>query len=207
VIKISDELFEAIYNEEILAEIEARFGPFQQAHFKLSPSTPAMLDLVTKWRERKFRRGEVVMVVPDESNRIWLHTKPFYPQGVYRLMTGGLDTAELPHQALHREVWEETGCEVDIERCLAVLTYSVAGNGAEMLPFVSYIFLTTPGHGAPHPTDTGEAISDFQAVSPETLPEIAHQLRSLQGEFKDWGIFRAIAHQVTAKALGQNGQA
>lgn len=143
------------------------------------------------------------MVIPNDQGRVWLHTKPFYPKGVYRLMTGGIGIGEKPHQTLKREVVEETGFKVDIDRCLAVITYTLSG-ADDSLSFASYAFLTTLTNGTPHPTDTNEAISDFRAVSPKGLLKAARRLRSIEGGFADWGIFRAIAHEVIGGILVTN---
>jgi len=196
---MKDPLFEAIYNDQILEELKKRFGPFARHHADLTADSETMLGVMTKM-ETKPRRGEVVMVVPNEQGQIWLHTKDFYPGGVYRLMTGGLETGEMPHFALLREVEEETGFKVKIDRCLAVITHTFS-NEEQILPFASYVFLTTPGAGYPQLNDQGEAISGFRAVPVEDLREVAHQLRSLQGKFSDWGVFRAIAHEVTLEQL------
>mgnify|MGYP005866792095 FL=1 len=69
------------------------------------------------------------------------------------------------------------------------------------LPFVSYVFLTNPAVALPQPADPKEAITRFQAVAVAKLPAVARQLRSLAGEFADWGVFRAIAHEVAWQQL------
>ena len=203
---MKNSLFEAVYSPKLLAKIEKRFGPFRQEEFELSVSSEVMQRMVDKMQSKP-RRGEVVMVIPNAAGDIWLHTKDFYPDGVYRLMTGGIETGEDPQVALRREVWEETGFEVKIERCLAVLTYNFS-SAEETLPFVSYIFLTTPAQGIPEPTDSGENITHFKAVPPAALFDAAHQLQGLEGKFADWGMFRAIAHRVVAETLSDEvGQA
>src|SRR5512138_2594695 len=98
----NDPFLADVYNPKILKKLERRFGPVLQQHVELSISTGIMLDMVTKISQKKPRRAEVVMVVPDEQGHIWLHTKAFYPQGIYRLMTGGLDPGEAPQRALQR---------------------------------------------------------------------------------------------------------
>lgn len=198
----NDPFLADVYNPKILKKLTERFGPVLQPHVELSISTGIMLDMVTKMSLKKPRRAEVVMVVPNEQGHIWLHTKNFYPQGVYRLMTGGLDPGEAPQRALQREVEEETGFKVKAQHCLAIITYTFAAEQVK-LPFVSYVFATTPAKGRPHPTDPGEAITGFQAVPAPALIETARRLRSLTGDFADWGVFRAIPHEVAAEQLRQ----
>lgn len=189
-----DPLFEKVYNEETVHKLSQRFGPFPQRHVELAVSTETMQNMIDKMATKP-RRGEVVMVVPNEQGHIWLHAKAIYPAGVYRLMTGGVELGEAPEQAMLREVEEETGFKTKIDRCLAIITYTLSGNGLTV-PFVSYVFLTTPTRGLPWPIDPGEAITEFRAIPVARLTETALKLRSLEGRFADWGIFRAIAHEV-----------
>ena len=195
----TDPLFTKIYNDKILKKIEKRFGPFVEQHADLTASGQVMLSMVEKMAG-KGRRGEVVMVVPNQQGQLWLHTKSFYPPGIFRLMTGGLEGDEKPHKAMLREVEEETGFNTKIDRCLAVITYTFSGNGL-VIPFVSYVFLTQPTTGRPSPTDPNEAITEFRAVMVEDLAETAQQLRSIEGRFSDWGVFRAIAHELAREQL------
>lgn len=194
-----DPHFAKIYNPKILQRLRQAYGQFSQPHVDLHISSAVMLDMTLKMHHKK-RRGEVVMLIPNEQGHFWIHTKSFYPAGVYRLMTGGLEAGEKPDEALRREVFEETGFKVKIERCLGVITYNFQAHQVK-LPFASYVFLTTPGQGMPHPTDPGEDIAHFQAIAPAGLLQVAQQLRSIPGHFADWGIFRAIAHQVAYEEL------
>lgn len=197
---LTDPFFNEVYNEKQLKRLEKKFGPFRRYDLGLTVATQVMLDMMFKMSQKKPRRGEVVMVIPNEQGHVWLHTKDFYPEGVYRLMTGGIDPGEKPDRSLLREVGEETGFVVKIDRCLAVITYTLtAAEGT--LPFASYVFLTRPTAGQPHPTDPGERITHFKAVPAAELLTVVHNLRALSGPFQDWGIFRAIAHQVAYEAL------
>ncbi len=196
---ITDPFFETVYNDPILDHLAHRFGPFARQHADIPASSEIMGRMLEKLA-KKGRRGEVVMVVPNEWGQFWVHTKDFYPEGVYRLMTGGLEPGEKPEPALHREVEEETGFKTEIDRCLAVITYSIA-NERLACPFVSYVMLTRPAAGQPRPTDPKEAITDFRAVTTAGLANIAGRLRGLSGKFADWGLFRALAHEAALAQL------
>ena len=198
----TDPLFESTYNPDIKAALSHQFGPFDEHHMRVHATTPGLLRMLEKMASSQNpRRGEVVMVIPNDAGHIWLHAKQQYPTGVYRLMTGGLHLEESPVAALRREVAEETGFLVTIQRCLGVMTYEISGNGYPTQPFVSFIFLTSPASGEPQPTDPAEAIIGFKAVVPAQLDQVTRQLRSITGEYKDWGIFRAAAHKIAATAL------
>ncbi|MCB9076210.1 MAG: NUDIX hydrolase [Anaerolineaceae bacterium] len=197
---MKDPYFKKVYNQKVLQNLSKRYGPVLYHHLEMSVSTEVMLNMVKKMDKKSPRRGEAVMVIPNLAGQIWLHTKKFYPSGVYRLMTGGLDPGENPEKALIREVFEETGFMAEIDRCLAVVTYELT-NGTGQYPFVSFVFLTKPTDGVPTPTDSGETIEDFKAVPVEELFETARQLRQLEGDFADWGRFRAVTHELAAQAL------
>jgi len=199
---ITDPLYEASYNDTLLADIEQRFGPFQQHHAELHVSSAGMQKMISNMRYKKNRRSEVVMVIPNTEGRFWLHRKAFYPDKAYRLMTGGINPGESPQLALIREAEEETGFAVNINRCLAVITYHLYDDEGP-LPFASYLFLTDPQAGQPQPTDPNEAIEDFLAVSPAELTEVTQRLRMLEGRFRDWGLFRAVAHEVAEDCLSE----
>ncbi len=196
---MTDPIFDRAYNPTLLETLEERFGSFPHQHVELTASTWVLTEMLDKM-VRKRRRGEVVMVVPNDEGQIWLHTKSFYPEGVFRLMTGGVEAGEKPHTAMLREVEEETGFETKIDRCLAVVTYDFTYNRTT-LPFVSYIFLTKPVGGFPQPTDPKEKITGFKAIPVEDLPDTARQLRELEDIFADWGFFRAIAHDLAWQRL------
>jgi ADP-ribose pyrophosphatase YjhB (NUDIX family) len=193
----TDAAFEKVYNPKLLASLEQRFGPFQRCHVEVSVSTKVMLSLMEKM-ESKTRRGEVVIVIPDEEDQVWLHTKDFYPQGIYRLMTGGIKSKEAPDKAFLRETREETGLQVKIKRCLAVVTYQFQ-HLETTLPFVSYLFLAKSTPHSPQPVDIGENITGFKTIPGPALLAVAQQLCTIKGDFADWGRFRAVAHEIAGR--------
>ena len=197
---MKDSYFKKVYGKKMIRKLAKRYGPVLYHHVNVSASSQTMLNIVRKMGKKHPRRGEVVMVMPNPAGQIWLHRKVFYPDGVYRLMTGGIHEDESAEQALKREALEETGFTVKIARSLAVVTYKFSTDRVSY-PFVSYVFLTTPIEGMPTPTDPDEAIQDFQAVPIEALFDTARQLRQLKGDFADWGNFRAATHDLTVKAL------
>ena len=161
------------------------------------------------------RWGEVVMVIRRaHDGLVWVMTKESFPQGLYSLPTGGIRHGEGVSAALWRELQEETGFEVQLQRFLAVIRYVpvLASDDPDMpdeVPdFVSYVFLLEEMNGDYPVVTGGEKISDFRAVPPEELLDVAQQWRRLSGsseEFHDltaWGRFRSLAHQVVGEALG-----
>src|SRR2546423_356546 len=83
------------------------------------------------------RRGEVVLAICSAGNKVLLHTKSFYPDGVFRLLSGGIHPDESVESALLREAREETGLDVRIEKFVALIQYE---SGIRQHPFASYLF-------------------------------------------------------------------
>ncbi len=65
---------------------------------------PVSRETLEYWRELKDGRvAEVVLLVRRPNGNYLLHTKPFYPEGAYRLMTGGIHAGEDLIEAALRE--------------------------------------------------------------------------------------------------------
>jgi len=163
------------------------------------------------------RWGEVVMVIRRRlDGLVWVMTKESFPGGLYSLPTGGIRHDEPISGALWRELQEETGFEVRLQRFLAVIRYKPVlapddphphpgplpppspppwegGKGGEReevrveVPgFVSYAFLLEEAKGD-HPVVTGgEKILDFRAVAPAEILEIGRQWGRLSGSSKEF---------------------
>ncbi|MFN2166209.1 MAG: hypothetical protein ACK2U9_08085, partial [Anaerolineae bacterium] len=66
--------------------------------------------------------------------------------------------------------------------------------------FASYVFhlVASPGMPVPHTT---EQISEFRAVLPGQLAQVAADLRNLIGDRRGWGQWRALAHDLVYRHL------
>ncbi len=155
------------------------------------------------WLRGKPRRMEVVLAIRRPNGKLLLHTKAFYPEGVFRLPSGGIERGESIEGALLREAHEETGLEVRVVSFLGVIRYELRST-TEAHTFTSYVFLLDEVDGVLTPDQVGEDITAFREVEPEVLPGIAARLGSLKGGWRDWGLFRAPPHELVARALAGN---
>ncbi len=179
-----------------LQELSLRYGQPLEACYNLGPNTYLA--------SRGKGVSEVCLVLQRPGGRFLTLTKAFYPPGVYRLPTGGIERGESLTDALWRETWEETGLEAKILRYLAHLTY--LHNEGRL--FHSHVFLLA-AEGTPVPQEPLEQISGFHEASTQELLAMAHRLEHLPEEFSrelnaawaDWGRFRAVVHRVVAQAL------
>ena len=139
------------------------------------------------------RRGEVVAALERPNGRLLLHRKAHYGADTFRLPTGGIGHAETVLDALHREILEETGLEVTVQRFLAILEYRLCF-GELNLPFASYVFHVREAGG--RLSSAGSEISGLREVLPAELPVVAQALRTIPGERGYWGRWRAVAHEI-----------
>lgn len=169
-----------------------QYGAPKREHFRLGVGP----SFFTPW-EKKFRtrQGEVMFLLPRPGGLL-IHRKAHYPPGTFRLLTGGIERGERVEQALRREVREEVGYLPAPQRFVALLTYEIVGN-SQTYPFATYIFLMAYSD-APLRPSVDDEIEETRVASLETLPRLAHTLRTLPGDWNDWGRFRAHAHELVA---------
>ncbi len=157
---------------------------------------------------RTDRYGEVCMVVRRPNGRLLTMTKTFYPRGVSRLPTGGINHGEPILAALLRETLEETGLQVELRSFLAAVAYHT--RKAQDAPvFYTFAFLLDEMGGTLGTLDEAERVEAFYEVEPATLPELAVKLEHVEdvysteidGRWRDWGYFRAAIHRVVWEAL------
>ena len=157
--------------------------------------------------KRPDRFGEVCMVVRRPSGTLLLTTKDFYPRGAFRLPTGGIGHGEGILDALLRETNEETGLTAEVRRFLAWIEYEGSGEGRVV--FHTFAFLLDETGGTLGSLDPHERIAAYREAAPEDMAGIADHLDSIaselspdiQGDWADWGRFRAVVHRAVAEAL------
>ena len=192
---------------EGLAQAIARYGaPVERSLvYQVSEETFCYWE-----RTRQKRVAEVVLLLRCSKGRYLVHTKSFYPQGSYRLLSGGIKMGEELLAAVRREALEETGMEVRIERFLGILCYRFVWGGRSV-PFTSYLFGVAGDCEAvgsldlSRPQASEENISAYRQVSLEELGDIANALEALPPDWIEWGRFRAAAHRLAIELLERPG--
>lgn len=142
------------------------------------------------------RRGEVLFVLP-RSGGLLLHRKADYPRTAWRFPTGGIDDGERIEAALWRELDEEIGLPLTVQRYLALIRYEVR-LGAQRYRFATHCFLMAHSAEPLRGSDPAECF-DSRVVSLDALPEAALALESLDPPWHEWGLFRARAHRLVSK--------
>lgn len=160
------------------------------------------------------RRAEICYVMHrgDPQAGVLLHIKSFYPEGAFRLPTGGIHVNETVIDTLGREIAEETGLvvgdasdQVHIDRLLGVLAYDLHHPALGTVPFATYHFLVRMPAGATlQPQDDEEHIAGWAWRPASQLADVADLLEAVQirsATWADWGRYRALSHRFVAKQL------
>ena len=188
----------AVCEKEVSA-LQAVYGTPVRRHYHIE------LDdymLSTRENRRHDRRAEVLFAITRPSGNVLLHTKPRYPQGIYRLFTGGIGLQEPVLTALEREVQEETGLHCKIQSFLGLCTYTFTKGNFHM-EFATYLFhLSALTDERPQPQDKDE-IAQIGEIALAGLPVVAAHLRGLNEKRKVWGSWRAIGHEVAFQTLSR----
>jgi len=132
-----------------------------------------------------------------------LHTKPFYPDQIYRIPTGGIKEDEPVLDSLTRELWEETGFKIKTFYLQAIILYEFRHiMSKSIIPFSSYLFSVRPHSDHPRVMDTSENISGFEWAPPSHLVTVVDNLKNLSPKrWNDWGRMRAPVHEIIAASL------
>ena len=135
------------------------------------PISEYMRDLREAVGSRLILVPAVAAIIRDARGRVLLMQRA--EDGGWSLPAGGIDPGESPHEAVVREVAEETGLEVVASRLLTVVggaNYRAQYPGGDKVEFTVCVFACETSGGAPLAVD-GEAMG-FRWVEPATVPEM-----------------------------------
>ena len=197
---LSLDLFDSILAPQELTEFKS-----QNKDLRIEKYTLQLEDgYFSHWEKtlvkEKNRRGEVAMAIRNPKGQILLHTKSYYPDGAFRIPTGGVKIDEPVANALKRELFEETGFSENKASMLAIVLFEFK-NKNKSLPFASYLYLIDVGEGEPKVQDAGEEISSFKWVDRKGLEQTVQQLKSLSNTWAHWGMVRAIPHEILLQLM------
>lgn len=184
-----------------ITTLAARYGAPVARRVTDPRMRPFLLDMVGK------RDAEVCMVIQRPDGSFITMTKAFYPPGIFRLPTGGVEAGETIEAALRREVDEETGLEIIIERLLAVTGYFTEGAPV----FICFTFLVREVGGTLAAKDLAERVAAYGSLRVADLPAHIAQLEAITSDSRTdqsivsnaWAFLRADEHRGVWEALGR----
>ncbi len=199
-----------------LESLRSRWGPLPGRHHLLTVDAP-FLTGNNQLLASNGRRAEICYVMHRGSpaEGVLLHIKTFYPQGAYRLPTGGVHVGETVTATLCREIEEETGLsvgddshQVRVERCLGIVSYDMAHRSAgRAFLFATYHFLVAmPPAATLAPRDADEQIDGWRWCAAAELTVVADYLEQVGKQapaWADWGRYRSLSHRFVAAALSR----
>ncbi|MEA3297185.1 MAG: NUDIX domain-containing protein, partial [candidate division Zixibacteria bacterium] len=102
-------------SEDMIDGMKALYGHPNEANFRFGVSNKEFR--LIRDSQKHGRRHDVTLYIVKDD-KIVVIAKPFYQPGLYRAPSGGLQPDESFQKGIDREVWEETGCEIELEKFL-----------------------------------------------------------------------------------------
>lgn len=201
--------------EHELNALRGRFGPVRHEHRMLTVDSP-FLDGDGQLLTTRGRRAEICYILHrgDPRQAVLLHRKTYYPQGAWRLPTGGIQQGESVLDTLAREIEEETSFQIEkgpnpvrIEAFLGVVSYDLFHNSQQSThTFATWHFLVSaPAHAQPVSQDPDEHLDAWGWRSIEEMDTLADELERITAQnshWHHWGRFRALSHRFVREVIG-----
>ncbi len=140
--------------EETIQQLSKQFGQPKDVSFEFKVSEKEYNGI--KSSQKKGREHDVTLYIVKDK-KIIVIAKHFYPQGLFRAPSGGINPGEDFVEGAKREAREETGCEIQFENFL-LKTYVqfIQKNSDKIINWHSYIFQAKYISGNFEFTDTNE---------------------------------------------------
>ncbi|MBI3872030.1 MAG: NUDIX hydrolase [candidate division Zixibacteria bacterium] len=173
-----------------VAAWEERYGaPKRWTHNQ--PVTPEDYAGI-KASQKRGRAHDVTMYIEGDG-RIAVIAKPFYPPGMYRPPSGGLDPGEPLEDGATREAYEETGLRVRLESYI-LRADVVFADGDNTIAWTTHIFTASTDNRLITPIDRKE-IREARWADPAEFARFGELMRqSPRGGLR----YRATLHERVA---------
>jgi len=185
--------------EDMIAEMAAAYGrPYERSFAFDVPRSE-----VERIRSsQKHGRNHDVTLYVQKDGRLVVIAKHMYPPGLFRAPSGGLHPGESFRDGIAREVREEIGCEIELERFL-LRTQVEFRDRAESVFWRSFVFLARYVSGDFRYTDRDE-VREVRLVEWSEFAEFGRIMRAMGiGGL----IYRAALHETVVELLDKEPQA
>ncbi|MFW9808484.1 MAG: NUDIX hydrolase [Candidatus Thorarchaeota archaeon] len=139
---------------------------------------------LVKRTESKGRLHDITCFIRQDDGYVVIQKPQYARTGIYRAPSGGANTGEALQDAALREMYEETGLTIKLERFILDLHLDVICRDRK-IPWRSLVFLASPTGGEMNPVDTRE-IFDVKVMTKDQLLGTVNQLMEESG----WGGFK-----------------
>lgn len=183
--------------EEMIQGMVERFGsPHRESYrFEVTPQEFQRI----RSSQKNGRNHDVTLYV-EKDDKLIVIAKPFYPKGIFRAPSGGLNPGESFDDGIRREMGEELGCEIELEHFVLRTSVEFVNNG-DNIHWRSFVFLARYVRGDFNYTDHHE-IREVKQVDWEDFKDFSRWMRQTEiGGLH----YRAALHDTVLKLLGRNG--
>ena len=138
--------------DAMIEEMQGRFGVPAEESFEYEV-TEREYDRIRA--SQKHERNHDVTLYIRKDDRFVVIAKPFYPEGLYRAPSGGLQPGESFDDGIEREMAEETGVDIALDRFILKTNVRFLHEGKTIL-WRSFVFTADYVSGEFEWTDTDE---------------------------------------------------
>lgn len=165
------------------------------------------------------RRGRhALILLVNEHGKYILGAKNLYPQGIYRLVGGGLNPGEDPQEGATRELNEEFQLSYTSDQLtpLAQIQADITETGSgKKYAFTTYLYTATCKMAELRPSDDLDGMEDFTREEINALVDryydLSDELINLQGKYgdqdewafrwSDYGKFYGRVHEIAMELI------
>jgi len=179
-------------SDQTIESWAARYGtPRKWAHQQVvSPEDYAVIS----GSQKHGRRHDITLYIEGDG-KIAVIAKPFYPPGLYRAPSGGLEPEESLEAGATREALEETGLRIQLRDHLLATAVIFECSGKPDIEWHSLVFSATTQDRILSPTDHHEIREARWATPDEFAVFGAIMRRSQRGGL----LYRAALHEQVAQ--------
>lgn len=181
---------------DIIEQLKSNYGRPEYQDFHISV-TQREIDFIRS-TQRDGRRHDVTLYIVKDK-KIIVIAKHFYPPGMYRAPSGGVNRGEELIEGAKREAFEETGCRIELDHFLLVTNVKFERNvePPDELLWHSYVFQAHYVSGDFQFTDKHE-IREVRLAGLDEFTEFARIMRQMEiGGLR----YRAALHERVAPLL------
>jgi len=139
---------------------------------------------LVKETESKGRLHDITCFIRQDDGFVVIQKNQYARTGIFRAPSGGAKIGESLYDAAIREMYEETGFEIRLDRFVLDMHLLIICDDRQ-IPWRSLVFLATPIGGEMKPIDTQE-IFDVTVMTREDLLSTVDRLMEESG----WGGFK-----------------
>ncbi len=183
--------------DNMIAEMAAKYGTPQEREFHFGVARKE-LDRIRS-SQKQGRNHDVTLYI-QKDDRLVVIAKHMYPPNLYRAPSGGLQPGEQFEEGIAREVTEETGCRIELERFL-LRTFAWFKYRHDAIFWRSFVFLARYAGGDFKFTDHSE-IREVRLAAWSEFDSFGHIMRTMDIGGLD---YRAALHEAVVELLAPGG--